>query len=107
MPDELDFEKPLAEIEHRLIELRSADETEASPKGIARLEVRLARLQERIYGRLPPWQRAQVARHPRRPHTLDFVQLLLEDWIELHGDRSYGDDAAIVGGLARFEGDPV
>src|SRR5262249_41338789 len=61
----------------------------------------------RVYTRLTAWQRAQIARHPRRPRTLDLVGMLFEDWVELHGDRLYGDDRAVVGGLARFEGAPV
>src|SRR5262249_4696756 len=74
---------------------------------IVRLEGRLSRLQQKVYGNLTAWQRAQLARHPRRPHTLDLFQLLLEDFVELHGDRVFGDDKAIVGGLARFEGESV
>jgi len=74
---------------------------------IAKLEERLARQQQRVYSSLTAWQRTQIARHPKRPHTLDLVNLLLEDWVELHGDRVFGDDKAIVGGLALFEGEPV
>ena len=107
MLDELDFERPLAEIESRLLQLRAAEDPGAARDEIARLEHRLGRLQEKIYGGLTAWQRAHVARHPKRPHTLDFVALLLEDWVELHGDRLFGDDKAIVGGLARFDGAPV
>ena len=107
MLDELDFEKPLTEIETRLVQLRAAEDPRGSRDEIARLEDRLGRLQQKIYGGLTAWQRAQIARHPKRPHTLDFVGLLLEDWVELHGDRVYGDDKAIVGGLARFDGAPV
>jgi acetyl-CoA carboxylase carboxyl transferase subunit alpha len=107
MLDELDFEKPLLEIENRILALRSVDETAATRTEIARLEGRLGKLQQKIYGNLTAWQRAQVARHPKRPHTLDLYQLLLEDFVELHGDRMFGDDKAIVGGLARFEGEPV
>src|SRR5580765_2418989 len=107
MLDELDFEKPLTEIETRLVQLRAAEGPRGSREEIARLEDRLGRLQQKIYGGLTAWQRAQIARHPKRPHTLDFVGLLLEDWVELHGDRVYGDDKAIVGGLARFDGAPV
>ena len=107
MLDELDFEKPLTEIENRLVQLRAAEDPRGSRDEIARLEDRLGRLQQKIYGGLTAWQRAQIARHPKRPHTLDFVGLLLEDWVELHGDRVYGDDKAIVGGLARFDGAPV
>src|SRR5499426_3150387 len=107
MLDELDFEKPLTEIETRLSELRGTETSRGSHDEVARLEDRLARLQRKIYGGLTAWQRAQIARHPKRPRTLDFVSLLLEDWVELHGDRVFGDDKALVGGLARFEGEPV
>jgi acetyl-CoA carboxylase carboxyl transferase subunit alpha len=107
MPEELEFEKPLLELESRIVQLR-ASEDPASVRGqITRLEERLGRLQQKIYGNLTAWQRAQVARHPRRPHTLDLFQLLFEDFVELHGDRVFGDDRAIVGGLARFEDEPV
>ncbi len=107
MLDELDFEKPLTEIENRLVQLRAAEGPRGSRDEITRLEDRLGRLQQKVYGGLTAWQRAQIARHPKRPHTLDFMGLLLEDWVELHGDRVYGDDKAIVGGLARFDGAPV
>ncbi|MCI0546965.1 MAG: acetyl-CoA carboxylase carboxyltransferase subunit alpha [Candidatus Rokubacteria bacterium] len=111
MPDELEFEKPLLELENRLAELRAAEEAGSAPRGTAdeihRLEERLRRLQKRVYGGLTAWQRTQLARHPRRPHTLDLFRLLLDDFLELHGDRVFGDDPAIVGGLARFEDQPV
>jgi acetyl-CoA carboxylase carboxyl transferase subunit alpha len=107
MPDELDFERPLLELENRIAELRASDEAQAARDEIGRLEERLRRLQHKVYGSLTPWQRAQLARHPKRPHTLDLFRLLFEDFIELHGDRVFGDDKAIVGGLARFEGEPV
>jgi acetyl-CoA carboxylase carboxyl transferase subunit alpha len=107
MPDELEFERPLLELENRIAELRASDDTQAARDEIVRLDERLRRLQHKVYGSLTPWQRAQLARHPKRPHTLDLFRLLLEDFVELHGDRVFGDDKAIVGGLARFEGDPV
>ena len=107
MPDQLDFEQPLLELETRLAELRARDEPRRAGDEIARLEERLARLQARIYGNLTAWQRTQVGRHPRRPHARDFFRLLFEDFLELHGDRLYGDDPAIVGGLARFDGRSV
>jgi len=107
MRDELDFERPLLELENRIAELRASDDAQAARDEIGRLDERLKRLQHKVYGSLPPWQRAQLARHPKRPHTLDLFRLLLEDFVELHGDRVFGDDKAIVGGLARFEGDPV
>jgi acetyl-CoA carboxylase carboxyl transferase subunit alpha len=107
MPDELEFEKPLLELENRIAELRASEDSLAARDEIAKLEERLARQQQRIYSGLTAWQRTQIARHPKRPHTLDLVGLLLEDWVELHGDRVFGDDKAIVGGLATFDGEPV
>jgi len=107
MPDELDFERPLLELENRISELRASENPQAARDDIGKLEERLRRLQQKVYGSLTPWQRAQLARHPKRPHALDFVRLLFEDFVELHGDRMFGDDKAIVGGLARFEGEPV
>ncbi len=107
MPDELEFEKPLLELENRIAGLRASADPLAARDEIARLEERLARMQQRVYSGLTAWQRAQIARHPKRPHTLDFVNLLLEDFVELHGDRFFGDDKAIVGGLASFDGEPV
>ncbi|HUM14546.1 MAG TPA: acetyl-CoA carboxylase carboxyltransferase subunit alpha [Candidatus Nitrosotalea sp.] len=107
MPDELEFEKPLLELENRIAELRESDDPIAARDEIAKLEERLARQQQRVYGSLSAWQRTQIARHPKRPHTLDLINLLMEDWVELHGDRVFGDDRAIVGGLASFDGEPV
>jgi acetyl-CoA carboxylase carboxyl transferase subunit alpha len=107
MPDELDFERPILELESRLAELRAAEPSAKRTEQIGRLEERLRRLQQRVCGGLTAWQRTQLARHPRRPHTLDYVRLLIDDFVELHGDRLYGDDAAIVGGVGRFEGQPV
>ncbi len=107
MPEELEFEKPILELENRIAELRASEDSVAARAEIARLEERLARQQQRVYSSLTAWQRTQIARHPKRPHTLDLVNVLLEDWVELHGDRVFGDDKAIVGGLALFEGEPV
>ena len=107
MPDALDFEQPLLELETRIAELAARDPTPALRDEIARLESRLARLREKTYAGLTAWQRTQVARHPKRPHARDFYRLLFDDFIELHGDRVHGDDPAIVGGLARFEGRSV
>ncbi|MGH7332201.1 MAG: acetyl-CoA carboxylase carboxyltransferase subunit alpha [Candidatus Rokuibacteriota bacterium] len=106
MPDHLEFEAPLLEIEARLVDLRSRDDPRLGDE-IVRLEDRLRRLQSRIFAGLTAWQRTQLGRHPRRPHARDFFRLLFEDFIELHGDRLYGDDPAVVGGLARFEGRSV
>jgi acetyl-CoA carboxylase carboxyl transferase subunit alpha len=104
MPDALDFEQPLIEIENRIAGLQAQEATQKTREEIAKLEDRLSRLRQKTYASLTPWQRTQLARHPRRPHTRDLFKLLFDDFVELHGDRVYGDDAAIVGGLARFEG---
>ena len=107
MPERLEFEKPILELENRIAELRASEDSVAARDEIAKLEERLARQQQRVYSSLTAWQRTQIARHPKRPHTLDLVNLLLENWVELHGDRVFGDDKAIVGGLATFDGEPV
>jgi acetyl-CoA carboxylase carboxyl transferase subunit alpha len=107
MSNGLEFEKPLLELETRISELRTSADPLAAQDEIARLEERLRRLQQRVYPNLTPWQRTQLARHPKRPHTLDLIKLLMADFLELHGDRCYGDDKAMVGGLARFDGQSV
>ena len=107
MPDALDFEQPLLEIETRIAALEGENDPLRTRDEIARLQERLARLRQRTYSSLTPWQRTQLARHPKRPYMRDWAKLLFDDFIELHGDRLYGDDGAIVGGLARFEGRSV
>jgi acetyl-CoA carboxylase carboxyl transferase subunit alpha len=104
MPDALEFEQPLLEIEARIAALTSEADPSAHRDEIARLEERLRRQRQRTYASLTAWQRTQLARHPRRPHTRDLIRLVFEDFLELHGDRVHGDDAAIVGGLAIFGG---
>jgi acetyl-CoA carboxylase carboxyl transferase subunit alpha len=101
--DALDFEKPLVELEERIAAVRKDGGASAEAQA-GELEQRLRRLQKKVFERLTAWQRVQLARHPRRPYTLDLIRLLTEDFVELHGDRLYGDDHALVGGLARFEG---
>jgi acetyl-CoA carboxylase carboxyl transferase subunit alpha len=106
MPEALDFEQPLAELEARIAELQAQDDP-ASREEIRHLAERLERLRQKTFASLTAWQTTQLARHPRRPHTRDLCRLLFEDFVELHGDRVYGDDLAVVGGLARFEGGSV
>ena len=105
----LDFEKPIAELEARMAELRdtaSAGELNIEAE-IGRLEEKTDRLLRETYSRLTPWQKTQVARHPERPHFKDYVAALVEDFVPLGGDRNFGDDQAIIGGLGRMSGRKV
>ena len=104
----LEFEQPLAELEDKIEELRFVQDDSALDisEEIERLKKKSQALVKEIYSRLTPWQVSQVARHPRRPYTLDYIEAIFTDFQELHGDRAYADDAAIVGGLARFNGKP-
>ncbi len=103
----LEFEQPVAELENRIEELRFAQDDSAVDisEEIQRLSKRSQVLTKEIYGKLTPWQVAQVARHPQRPYTLDYVGMLFTHFEELHGDRTFGDDPSIVAGLARFNGE--
>jgi acetyl-CoA carboxylase carboxyl transferase subunit alpha len=106
----LSFEKPLAELEGRIAQIRDlAEKNDVDVSAqLRQLEARAAHLRQEIFSSLTPAQRLQVARHPRRPSTLDYIQSITDEWIELHGDRSSGkDDPALVGGVARLEGCPV
>jgi acetyl-CoA carboxylase carboxyl transferase subunit alpha len=106
MPTYLDFEKPLADLESRIAELRdtsSASEANIEAE-IRKLEERSERTLRDLYGRLTPWQKAQVARHPERPHFKDYVAQLIEDFVPLAGDRGFGEDEAIVGGFGKLNG---
>ena len=105
----LDFEQPIAELEAKIDELRfvASDEEVNVGEEIARLRAKSRALTTSIFANLTPWQVAQLARHPHRPYTLDYAGAIFEEFQELHGDRMYADDHAIVGGLARLDGRPV
>ncbi|MFC7421190.1 acetyl-CoA carboxylase carboxyltransferase subunit alpha [Iodobacter arcticus] len=105
----LDFEQPIAELENKIEELRFVQDDSAVDISveIGHLEKKSQELTKSIYSKLGTWQISQVARHPQRPYTLDYIKALFTDFEELHGDRSYADDAAIIGGLARFNGQSV
>ena len=106
----LDFEKPVAELESKLEDLRSfarEGDSDAIGEELTRLEVRAAKVLADIYAGLTPWQKTLVARHPQRPHCSDYIAGLFTDFTALSGDRLFGEDAAIVGGFARFRGKPV
>jgi acetyl-CoA carboxylase carboxyl transferase subunit alpha len=110
----LDFEKPLLELEQKLAELKrhaatgtASSEPDTLDVEIRRLERRAKKLQQEVFDDLSRWQVVQLSRHPNRPYMLDYVQRLFTDFVELHGDRAFADDQALVGGLARFDGEPV
>ncbi|HEY5380513.1 MAG TPA: acetyl-CoA carboxylase carboxyltransferase subunit alpha [Pseudolabrys sp.] len=106
----LDFEKPVAELEAKVEELRAMGATDNAVSvedEISRLEVKAALALKELYGELTPWQKTQVARHPQRPHCLDYVKGLLSEFVPLAGDRKFGDDEAIIGGFGRFKGESI
>jgi len=105
----LDFETPIAELESKIEELRFVQDDSAVDisEEIERLQKKSQSLLKDIYAKLTPWQVSQLARHPQRPYTLDYIADIFTDFHELHGDRAFADDASIVGGLARFNGAPV
>jgi acetyl-CoA carboxylase carboxyl transferase subunit alpha len=106
----LDFEQPVAELDAKVEELRalaSGDSAAAIGEEISRLEAKAAQTLKDLYAELTPWQKTQVARHPERPHSLDYVARLITDFVPLSGDRKYGEDSAIVGGFGRFRGESI
>jgi acetyl-CoA carboxylase carboxyl transferase subunit alpha len=105
---ELEFEKPLRELERRIHNLRlSGEGSSGFDAEITRLQSKARQLQREIFSALSPWQKVQLSRHPDRPYTLDYVSRLCEDFVELHGDRTFSDDRAIVAGFAKFRGKSV
>ena len=104
----LDFEKSIAEVAEKIaaLQLAASDNPELLPQ-IDKLKSKQAALTKKIYSKLSTWQKVQVARHPARPHTLDFIERIFDEFEELHGDRQFADDASLVGGIAKLEGMPV
>ncbi|MCA1021886.1 acetyl-CoA carboxylase carboxyltransferase subunit alpha [Halobacillus litoralis] len=105
----LEFEKPVIELREKIVDLKQltdSSEMDLSDE-IAKLEKRLEKLETDVYDRMAPWDRVQMARHPERPTTLDYIEHLFTGFLELHGDRTFGDDAAIVSGIAKFNEQPV
>ena len=105
----LDFERPIVELEKRIGDMEAQAETDGLDlsREIRSLEERVKKLRRAIYSSLTRWQRVQISRHPQRPYALDYIDRILTDFVELHGDRSYGDDKSIVGGPARLDGEPL
>jgi acetyl-CoA carboxylase carboxyl transferase subunit alpha len=107
--NELEFEKPVTDLRKKIEELKVITESASVDltEEIEKLETRLAKLETDIYENMQPWDRVQIARHPGRPTSLDYIRILFTDFLELHGDRTFGDDEAIVGGIAMFNNQPV
>ncbi|TAK55673.1 MAG: acetyl-CoA carboxylase carboxyltransferase subunit alpha [Bacteroidetes bacterium] len=103
----LDFEKPIIDLEQKIEEMRKYSDRLDIGSEIKKLEEKVSQLREHVYSRLTRWQRVQLARHPDRPYTLDYIGMMTTDFIELHGDRNFRDDKAIVGGFARLDEQPV
>lgn len=105
----LDFEKPILELERKIEELKkfsSSEKVDISSE-IKRLDDKLDKVKKEVFSNLTPWQRVQIARHPKRPYTLDYINLIMTDFIELHGDRAFADDKAIICGFARIDGQKI
>ena len=105
----LDFEKPIIELERKITELKgfTANRNIDISGEITRLEEKLVHIKKDIYDNLTPWQRVQIARHPKRPYTLDYIDMIMTDFIEIHGDRHFADDKAIICGLAKMNGEKL
>jgi acetyl-CoA carboxylase carboxyl transferase subunit alpha len=104
----LDFEKPILELEHKINDLRQMGSKRVTLEPeIKRLESKLEKVKHDIYGNMTSWQRVQIARHPKRPFTLDYIRMMTDDFLELCGDRLFSDDKALVGGFARIDGQKV
>ena len=105
----LEFERPLVELEKKISDMKdfSVGESIELDGEIASLEKKLARLRKDVYSRLTRWQRVQLSRHPKRPYTLDYIKMITTDFVELHGDRCFADDQAMIGGFARIDDQPV
>ena len=105
----LDFEKPIIELERKIDELKGFTTREdLNMSGeVKKLEAKLSQIKKEVYENLTPWQRVQLARHPKRPYTLDYIEMLMTDFVEIHGDRHFADDKSIVGGLAIINGEKI
>ena len=105
----LDFERPILELERKINELKSlaSDGSIDLVEEIKTLETRLEKLKKEVFESLTPWQRVQIARHPKRPYTTDYINMITMDFVEIHGDRMFNDDKAMIGGLAKIDGEKV
>lgn len=106
MKDRLEFEKPIGELEDQIANLQTKTDPRSAEE-VRRLERKAVQLRAEIYSRLTPWQKTQIARHPNRPNSLDYIEAFIGEFVELHGDRLYGDDPSIIGGIGKLDGKPV
>ncbi len=107
MNDPRDFERPLQELEEQIENMRLFADEAKREKEMAALQKKLCKLRKDVFSKLTPWQIVQLARHPKRPHTADYIEALFQNFTEVHGDRRFADDPAIIAGFARFNGNPV
>lgn len=109
MASGLDFEKPILELELKIAELKSlaSDGSINLSEEIKTLEARLEKVRKEVFESLTPWQKVQIARHPKRPYTIDYIHMIMADFIEIHGDRMFQDDKALIGGFAKIDGESV
>ena len=107
MKHQLDFEKPIAELQRKLDDLKKHSEAQSFQTEIAQMERKLAESRKHVFSNLTPWQRVQLARHPKRPYTMDYINTVFTEFSELHGDRLYAEDRAMVGGFAKLDGQKV
>ena len=105
--DPTQFEEPILRIRRRIEELSAMEAEPATQSELAELQLKLTKVSDEIYSNLTPWQKTLVARHAQRPYTLDFINLMIDEWGEIAGDRKFADDPAIVAGFGRFRGIPV
>lgn len=105
----LDFERPIIELERKIDELKSFSSHKDIDisREVTRLEEKLSRIKREVYENLTPWQRVQIARHPKRPYTLDYIEMMMTDFVEIHGDRHFADDRALLAGLAKIDGEKI
>ena len=106
-PTTAERQQEIDRLEKDVEELRHLASSEAGEAELERLKHQVIELRKEYYTHLGPWQRAQIARHPQRPYTLDWINLLITDFVELHGDRGFGDDRALIAGMGKFNGQPV
>ncbi|MFH1854193.1 MAG: acetyl-CoA carboxylase carboxyltransferase subunit alpha [Candidatus Omnitrophota bacterium] len=109
MASGLDFEKPILELEAKIAELKSlaSDGSIDLSEEIKTLELRLEKVRKEVFESLTPWQKVQIARHPKRPYTIDYIHMMIADFIELHGDRMFKDDKALIGGFGKIDGEKI